>query len=94
VYPLMLPGLGSAYIEVPNDAYDGCQIQLDGKRLAPPYPVQIPKLAATEHRISFRWNAGKYAGKEITSKFSIEADHHFRVRGEPQNDQVAVQQIR
>jgi serine/threonine-protein kinase len=94
VYPISIPGLGSAYIEVPNDAYDGCEILVSGMKLATPYPAQLPKLAAGDHRISFRWNTGKYAGKEFSDMFSIEVNHHYRVRGEPQTNQVVVQQIK
>jgi len=94
VYPITIPGLGSAYIEVPNDAYDGCEILVSGMKLATPYPAQVPKLAAGDHRISFRWSAGKYAGKEFSNIFAIEANHHYRVRGDPQTNQVVVQQIK
>jgi predicted Ser/Thr protein kinase len=94
VHTLTLPALGSAYVDVPNDAFEGCEITLNGRKLATPYPAQIPKLAAGDHRISFKWNSGKYAGKELNATFSIQADHLFRVRGEPQTDQVSVQQIR
>lgn len=94
VYPVSLPGLSSAYIEVPNDAYDGCEIQINGRKLPAPYPAQISKLAAGDHQLLFRWNTGKYAGKEFVSTFSSQANHHYRVRGEPQTEQIIVQQIR
>jgi hypothetical protein len=93
-YPISLPGLCSVYIEVPNDAYDGCEIQVNGRRLPTPYPAQISRLAAGDHRVIFRWNSGKYAGKEFASTFSGQANHHYRVRGEPQTQQIVVQQIR
>jgi eukaryotic-like serine/threonine-protein kinase len=89
-----LPGLSSAYIEVPNDAYDGCEILVNGRRLPPPYPAQIQRLAAGDNKISFRWNSGKYAGKEFASPVNTQENHHYRVRGEPLNDRVSVQQIR
>jgi predicted Ser/Thr protein kinase len=94
VHLLTLPGLGSAYVDVPNDAYEGCEITLNGRKLATPYPAQIARLAAGDHRINFKWNSGKYAGKELNEVISILADHLFRVRGEPQTNQVSVQQIR
>jgi eukaryotic-like serine/threonine-protein kinase len=94
VKSITLPGLGSAYIEVPNDAYDGCEILVNEKRLPPPYPAQIKKLAAGNHKVSFRWNSGKYAGKEFTSSVDTQENHHYRVRGEPLNERVIVQQIR
>jgi serine/threonine protein kinase len=94
VFTISIPGLCSAFLEVPNDAYDGCEIQLDGKKLATPYPAQLPKLAAGDHVISFRWNSGKYAGKEFSSTFSGITGRHYRVRGEPQTEQISVQQIR
>jgi serine/threonine protein kinase len=94
VITLTVPGLCSAFIEVPNDAYDGCEIQLDGKSLAAPYPAQIPKLAAGDHTIAFRWSSGKYAGKEFSSTFAGLVGRHYRIRGEPQTGQIAVQQIK
>ena len=94
VFAIPVPALCSAFIEVTNDAYDGCEIHLDGKTLSAPYPAQIPKLAVGNHRIKFRWNSGKYAGQELESTFAGEATHHYRVRGEPANDKVLVQQLR
>lgn len=94
VYVIPVPALCSAFIEVTNDAYDGCEIHLDGKTLSAPYPAQIPKLAAGNHRIIFRWNSGKYAGTELASSFAGEANHHYRIRGEPAGEKVLVQQIR
>jgi serine/threonine-protein kinase len=94
VQSVALPGLGSAYIEVPNDAYDGCEILVNGKKLPTPYPAQIQRLASGDHRVVFRWNSGKYAGKEFSSSVTTQASHHYRVRGEPQSERVVVQQIR
>jgi len=94
VHKVTLPGLSSAYIEVPGDAYNGCEILLDGRRLPPPYPAQIKKLAAGDHKVVFRWSAGKYAGKEIATNFSGQESRLYRVLGEPQNDRVLVQQVR
>jgi tRNA A-37 threonylcarbamoyl transferase component Bud32 len=94
VYVITLPGLGSAYIEVPNDAYDGCSILLDGKKLPTPYPAQIQRLAAGEHKVTFSWSSGKYSGREFNSQFTTQENHLYRVRGEPQSDRVTVQQVR
>lgn len=94
VYAIPVPALCSAFIEVTNDAYDGCEIHLDGRTLSAPYPAQIPKLASGDHRILFRWNSGKYAGKELVSTFTGEAKRHYRVRGEPVGERVLIQQIR
>jgi hypothetical protein len=94
VFSITLPGLGGAYIEVPNDAYDGCEISLDGRKLATPYPAQIPKLSAGDHRVTFRWISGKYAGKEFASNLPSPENHQYRVRGEPQNERVVIQQVR
>jgi serine/threonine protein kinase len=94
VYTISVPAICSAFIEVPNDAYDGCVIQLDGKTLAAPYPAQIPKMAAGNHKIVFRWNSGKYIGRELVYDFTGEANHHYRIRGEPGSEKVIVQQMR
>ncbi len=94
LFSITLPGLGGAYIEVPNDAFDGCEISLDGQSLPTPYPAQIPRLSAGEHRVTFRWASGKYAGKQFASSLSCQENHHYRVRGEPQNERIVIQQIR
>jgi hypothetical protein len=94
VHSITLPGLGGATIEVPNDAYDGCEISLNGRKLPPPYPAQVQKLAAGEHMVGFRWTSGKYAGKEFASQLSIQENHVYRVRGAPQTDSATVQQVR
>jgi eukaryotic-like serine/threonine-protein kinase len=94
VYTISVPAVCSAYIDVPNSDYEGCEIQLDGKTISAPYPAQIPKLAAGSHKIVFRWNSGKYIGKEIVSVFSGEANHHYSIRGEPASEKVVIRQIR
>jgi len=94
VHSITLPGLGGATIEVPNDAYDGCEISLNGRKLPPPYPAQVQRLAAGEHKVGFRWTSGKYAGKDFTSQLSIQENHIYRVRGAPQTDNATVQQVR
>ncbi len=94
VYLISVPALCSAFIEVPNDAYDGCEIQLGNRKLEAPYPAQIPRLAAGNHQIHFRWNSGKYQGTQLASTFEAQASHHYRIRGEPGGEEVVVQQIR
>ncbi len=94
VLTVTIPGLGSAYIEVPNDAYNGCEILMDGTSVPSPYPAQIPKLAAAKHQVTFRWSAGKYSGKEFSSDISIQADHHYLVTGNPQTEKVIIQLVR
>jgi eukaryotic-like serine/threonine-protein kinase len=93
-HTIALPGLGSAYIEVPNDAYDGCEILLNGKLLPPPYPAQVPKVAAGNNRVLFRWNSGKYAGKQANTVVTIQEKGHFLIKGEPETGGVQVQQVR
>lgn len=92
--PIALPGLSSAYVEVPNDAYEGCEILLNGKLLPTPYPAQIPKLVAGDNRVVFRWKSGKYAGKELTYILSSQENHLYRVRGEPESGGVVVQKVK
>jgi serine/threonine protein kinase len=94
VFSIPVPALCSAFIDVPNDAYDGCEIQLGDRKLEAPYPAQIPRLAAGSHRIAFRWNSGKYGGTKLVSTFETQANHHYRIRGEPDGEEVIVQQIR
>jgi serine/threonine-protein kinase len=90
VHPIVLPGLGSAYIELPNDAYSGCEILLDSKMLPTPYPAQIPKLAAGKHRLVFRWSGGKYSGTEFSSNFMALENNHILVTGDPKTSQAQV----
>jgi serine/threonine protein kinase len=94
IYTIQAPALCSAFIDVPNDAYDGCRIHLDGRLLSAPYPAQIPKLAAGNHHIVFSWDSGDYADTKLESTFTTEANHHYRVRGEPSSEKVVVQQLR
>jgi tRNA A-37 threonylcarbamoyl transferase component Bud32 len=93
-FAITLPGLGSAYISVPNDAYEGCEILLNDILLPTPYPAPIPKLAAGTHRILFRWTTGKYAGKEVSSTFTTLEGHHFLIAADPESGKVNVQQAR
>jgi serine/threonine-protein kinase len=93
-YSIPIPGLASAYIEVPNDAYDGCEILLNGRKIPTPYPAPLPKLAAGEHRLVFRWTSGRFAGKEIASAVSFEESRHYLIKGEPETGRVAVQRAR
>jgi predicted Ser/Thr protein kinase len=94
MHSIALPGLGSAYIDVPNDAYDGCEILLNGKLLPQPYPAQVPKVAGGDNRVLFRWTAGKYAGKQANSVVSIQEKGHYLIKGEPETGKVLVQQVR
>lgn len=94
VFSIPLPGLGSAYIEVPNDAYTGCEILMNGIQLSTPYPAQIQKLAAGEHRVTFRWSSGKYSGREFSSNISTQANHHYLITGNPQAEKVIIQMVR
>ena len=91
---ISLPGLGSAYIAVPNDAFEGCEILVNDILLPTPYPAPVPKLAAGDHRIQFRWNAGKYAGKEVSSTIKTGAGHHYLITGNPETGKVDIQQAR
>lgn len=93
-FTIALPGLGSAYIEVPNDAYTGCEIILNGIPVPSPYPAQIPKLAAGKHQLIFRWTSGKYSGKEFFSDITTQANHHYLVTGNPQTEKVIIQLAR
>ncbi len=93
-FAITLPGLGSAYISVPNDAYEGCEILLNGILLPTPYPAPLPKLAAGTHRIVFRWITGKYAGKEFSSAITTLEGHHFLISADPESGKVDVQQAR
>jgi serine/threonine-protein kinase len=93
-YSIPLPGLASAYIEVPNDAYEGCEILLNGRKIPTPYPAPLPKLAAGEHRLLFRWTSGRFAGKEVASPVSFQESGHYLIKGEPETGRVAVQRAR
>jgi serine/threonine protein kinase len=94
VYSIRVPGLASAYIEVPNDAYEGCELLLDGIQLPTPYPAQIQELAAGDHELTFRWTSGKYIGKEFKSTITSEAGGHYLIQGKPESEEATVQRVR
>jgi hypothetical protein len=93
-YSIPVPELASAYIEVPDNAYDGCEITLNGRKVPTPYPAPLPKLASGEHRVVFKWASGRFAGTEVSSPISIEEKHHYLIRGDPETRKVSVVQAR
>jgi hypothetical protein len=93
-YSIPVPGLASAYIEVPDNAYEGCEITLSGRKVPTPYPAPIPKLASGEHRIVFKWGSGRFAGSEVSSLITVAEKHHYLIRGEPETGKVSVVQAR
>jgi hypothetical protein len=94
VYSITVPGLASAYIEVPNDAYEGCEILLDDVQLPTPYPAQIQELAAGDHELTFRWTSGQYNGKEFKATISSEAGGHYLIQGKPETEEASIQRVR
>jgi serine/threonine-protein kinase len=93
-FSIPVPGLASAYIEVPDNAYEGCEITLSGRKVPTPYPAPIPRLASGEHRIVFKWGSGRFAGSEVSSLITVAEKHHYLVRGEPETGKVTVVQAR
>ena len=91
---ILLPGIGSASFEVVADAYDGCEILLDGKSLPGPYPAQVPQLVAGDHNVMFRWTSGPFVGKRVVSSFSVGENAHTQVRGDPEKNSFLIQQVR
>ncbi len=91
---LTLPGAAGAFVGVQGNSYAGLQITLDGRPLAGPYPAQIPRLAATTHRIGFRWTDGALRGVEIADTIDLTGGRQFSIRAVPESGQIVVQKIR
>jgi tRNA A-37 threonylcarbamoyl transferase component Bud32 len=91
---LTLPGAASAFIGVQGNSYGGLQITVDGRSLSGPYPAQLPRLAATTHRIVFRWTDGALRGVEVSDTIDLTGGRQFSIRAVPENGQVVVQKIR
>jgi tRNA A-37 threonylcarbamoyl transferase component Bud32 len=91
---LTLPGAASVFIGVQGNSYAGLQITIDGRSLGGPYPAQIPRIAATSHRIVFRWTDGALRGVEVSDTVDLSGGRQFSIRAVPENGQIAVQRIR
>ena len=91
---LTLPGAAGAFIGVQGNNYAGLQITLDGRSLSGPYPAQVPRLAATTHRIVFRWTDGALRGVEVSDTIDLTGGRQFSIRAVPESAQVVVQKIR
>ena len=90
---IAVPELASATVEVSNNAYQNCSIAIDDVVLSPPYPAQIPKIAAGNHRIVFSWSSGTYEGVKITKSIAVKARSILLIRGNPQAEEVQVQSL-
>jgi hypothetical protein len=88
-----LPELASATVEVSNNAYPDCSIAIDDVVLSPPYPAQIPRIAAGNHRIVFSWSSGTYEGVKISKSITVKARSILLIRGNPQAEEVQVQSL-
>lgn len=89
-----LPGVGSAVLSVRGEDYSGVRILIDGRQLPGPYPAQLPRLAAGQHQVAYRWISGPRAGREIEKAVTILNGGHFLVRAAADDEQIVVQQLR
>ncbi|MBZ5537156.1 MAG: serine/threonine protein kinase [Acidobacteriia bacterium] len=92
-FEIAAPELASATVEVSNNAYQNCSIAIDDVVLSPPYPAQIPKIAAGNHRVVFNWSGGTYEGVKITKSINVKARSILLIRGNPQAEEVQVQSL-
>jgi serine/threonine protein kinase len=92
-FEITAPELAIATVEVSNNAYQNCSIAIDDMVLPPPYPAQIPKIAAGNHRIVFNWSGGTYEGVKITKSINVKARSILLIRGNPQAEEVQVQSL-
>ena len=91
---LTMPSTASAYIGVRGDSYTGLRVTLDGRDLPGPYPAQLPRIAASRHRIVFKWSEGALSGVEVSDTIDLTGGRQFSIRVVPDNGQVVVQKLR
>jgi hypothetical protein len=91
---LEIPDVGSAVAKVKGELYNGVQIFVDNRALSGSYPAQIQRIVAGPHTVRFTWTSGPFDGKDLKATFDIVAGGHFLIRAVPENEQVAVQQVR
>ena len=91
---ISIPGTAAAVIGVRGENYSGLRILLDGKPLASPYPAQLPRIAASAHKIEFRWTDGVLQGVTIADTIDLSNGRQFIVRAVPEGAQVTVQKVR
>lgn len=92
-YDLALPDLASATLEVSNNAYQNCTITIDDVALPPPYPAQVPKLAAGSHRMTFNWSAGTWEGVKLSKPIVVKGRSILLIRANPQAEEIQVQTL-
>ena len=91
---LTIPATAVVVIGVRGENYTGLRILLDGKPLAGPYPAQLPRIAASTHKIEFRWSDGALQGVTIADTIDLSNGRQFTIRAVPEGAQVAIQRLR
>ena len=91
---LTIPSTAAVFIGVRGENYTGLKILLDGRPLAGPYPAQLPRIAASTHKIEFRWSDGLLQGVNITDTIDLGSGKQFTIRAVPEGGQVVVQKLR
>src|SRR5436190_2581226 len=91
---LTIPATAVAVIGVRGENYTGLRILLDGRPLSGPYPAQLPRIAASHHRIEFRWSDGALQGVAIADTIDLTGGRQFIIRAVPEGATVNVQKVR
>jgi len=93
-HALTIPATAVVVIGVRGENYTGLRIVLDGKPLAGPYPAQLPRIAASQHKIEFRWSDGPLQGVTIADTIDLSSGRQFIIRAVPEGATVNVQKVR
>jgi hypothetical protein len=54
----------------------------------------VPRIAASSHRITFKWSEGLLRGVEVSDTINLSGGRQFSIRAVPDNGQVVVQKLR
>ena len=82
------------YIGVRGENYTGLSILIDDRPLPGPYPAQIDRMAASLHKIQFRWAGGTLRGTEVAATVDLTGGRQFLIRAVPETSQVTLQKMR
>jgi hypothetical protein len=84
-----VPGLTRAVIGAVPGAFEGLEISIDGRPITnETYPLQYSEIAATSHRIAYRWKSGPHQGKSLAITRELKGDALNVITADPGGDRV------